>query len=228
MIEESVLLEFYKIYPPAEESRIEKVEQELGMKLPKAYKELLRHTNGFLTDDGINIFGTDDIVERNMTYEVKEYAPGYLGVGSDGGDYFFIMVANDEEKEMMKVDSGSMNPKYANIYASDFLVWVNEGAKDYELESWRKEQEEELHRELCNIVLVKPPKGGAKDLKKIQEVFRIKTSLFDLLKNSKRLPFVILKDSPLEEAKKSAGNLGELSEIIEIIPVGSIFDRDKN
>jgi hypothetical protein len=184
MIEESVLLEFYKIYPPAEESSIEKVEQELGMKLPKAYKELLRHTNGFLTDDGINIFGTEDIVERNMTYKVKEYAPGYLGVGSDGGDYFFIMVTNDEEKE--------------------------------------------LHRELCNIVLVKPPKGGAKDLKKIQEVFRIKTSLFDLLKNSKRLPFVILKDSPLEEAKKSAGNLGELSEIIGIIPVGSIFDRDKN
>ena len=106
MIEESVLLEFYKIYPPAEESRIKKVEQELGMKLPKAYKELLRHTDGFITDDGINIFGTDDIVERNMTYEVKEYAPGYIGVGSDGGDYFFIMVAF----VWIKVEKFYLNP----------------------------------------------------------------------------------------------------------------------
>ena len=40
------------------------------------------------------------------------------------------------------------------------------------------------------------------DLKKIQEVFIIKKGLFDLLKGSKQLPFVLMKDIPVELALK--------------------------
>ncbi|TKI88098.1 SMI1/KNR4 family protein, partial [Bacillus cereus] len=64
--------------------------------------------------------------------------------------------------------------------------------------------------------LVSPPVGGAMDLKKIQEVFIIKKGLFDLLKGSKQLPFVLMKDIPVELALKNIELLGELGDILKI------------
>ncbi|ALZ60941.1 hypothetical protein [Bacillus cereus] len=54
------------------------------------------------------------------------------------------------------------------------------------------------------------------DLKKIQEVFIIKKGLFDLLKGSKQLPFVLMKDIPVELALKNIELLGELGDILKI------------
>ncbi|WP_309272561.1 hypothetical protein [Paenibacillus sp.] len=39
-------------------------------------------------------------------------------------------------------------------------------------------------------------------MKKIQEVFNIRKGLLDLLKGSKQLPFVLMKDIPVDVAKK--------------------------
>lgn len=51
----------------------------MGLKFPKVYRELLKLTNGFESEEGVVIFGTDIIIGRNQTYEVSEYAQGYLG-----------------------------------------------------------------------------------------------------------------------------------------------------
>lgn len=56
-----------------------------------AVAELWRTTAGLLLPDGITVYGPEDIAERNETYEVAEYAPGWSLVGDDSGGRGLLM-----------------------------------------------------------------------------------------------------------------------------------------
>ncbi|MGN7760624.1 SMI1/KNR4 family protein [Paenibacillus sp. 22594] len=206
-------LSSFNLYPVVDENEINKVEVEMGLKFPKVFRELLKLTNGFETEEGVAIFGTDIIIERNQTYEVSEYAQGYLAVGSNGGGKFYLMSANEDSTELLQVDAGVMNPEFASLVSEDFIKWINNGAINIDL---LEEEDEADNEQLCDLILVNPLMGGATDLKKIQEVFNIKKGLFDLLKGSKQLPFVLMKDIPVDVANKNLTELGELSALLEI------------
>lgn len=132
MINSQSLLSF-NLYPAVDDNEINKVEVEMGLKFPKRFRELLTLTNGFETEEGVSIFGTDMIVERNQTYEVSEYAQGYLAVGSNGGGKFYLMSANFESTELLQVDAGVMNPEFASLVSMDFVEWINNGAMNIDL-----------------------------------------------------------------------------------------------
>lgn len=211
MIDFQKLLDF-EIYSGVSADEIIKVEIEMDLALPSEYKQLLQYTNGFVTEEGITIFGIDIINERNKTYEVGEYAEGYVAIGSNGGGKFLLMASNEDSTELIQVDSGVMNPEYATVVSESFVKWINDGAVNVDL----IDESQEIHNEkLCDLILVRPPVSGALDLKKIQEVFNIKKGLFDLLKGSKQLPFVLKQDIPLELARKNIEQLGKLGEILE-------------
>ncbi|WP_342439384.1 SMI1/KNR4 family protein [Paenibacillus sp. FSL L8-0436] len=74
-------LSTFNLYPAVDENEINRIEIEIGFKFPKVFRDLLKLTNGFETKEGVIIFGTDVIFERNQTYEVSEYAQGYLAIG---------------------------------------------------------------------------------------------------------------------------------------------------
>lgn len=206
----------FELYPSVGENEINRAEEEMGLILPNVYKKLLQYTNGFIKDDGVVIFGIDIINERNKTYEVGEYAEGYVAVGSNGGGKLFLMIASESATELIQVDSGVMNLKYATVVSESFVRWINDGAINIDF----LDEKQEIHNErLCNLILINPPIGGAIDLKKIQEVFNIKKGLFDLLKGSKRLPFVLMKDIPVELATKNLEQLSELGKILKISSV---------
>ncbi|WCF09241.1 hypothetical protein NDS46_04880 [Paenibacillus thiaminolyticus] len=79
-----------------------------------------------------------------------------------------------------------------------------------------EEEDESDNGQFCDLILVNPLRGGATDLKKIQEVFNIKKGLFDLLKGSKQLPFILMRDVPVDVAKKKLEDLGELGQLLKI------------
>ncbi len=209
----SQYLSNFNLYPAVDENEINKLEVEMGLKFPNVFRELLKLTNGLETEEGVAIFGTDIIIERNQTYEVSEYAQGYLAVGSNGGGKFYLMSANEDSTELLQVDAGVMNPEFASLVSEDFIKWINNGAINIDL---LEEENEADQGQLCDLILVNPLKGGATDLKKIQDVFNIKKGLFDLLKGSKQLPFVLMKDIPVDVAKRNLKDLGELSELLKI------------
>lgn len=105
----------------------------MGLTFPKSFRELLKLTNGLETDEGVVIFGTDIIMERNQTYEVAEYAQGYLAVGSNGGGKFYLMPAKEEAAELWQVDAGVMNPEFASLVSEDFVEWIHHGAINIDL-----------------------------------------------------------------------------------------------
>ncbi|NQD52120.1 SMI1/KNR4 family protein, partial [Bacillus altitudinis] len=58
------------INKPASDIHIKEAESQLNIVLPHAYKTLLKQTNGCSVEGDVLLYGTEDIVERNKTWEV--------------------------------------------------------------------------------------------------------------------------------------------------------------
>ncbi|MCC3289228.1 SMI1/KNR4 family protein, partial [Bacillus cereus] len=104
----------------------------------------------------------------------------YVSIGDDGGGNVFLMAQNAEEKEVVVIDSGDMNPSHATVITAYFKKWVNSGCVS-EIE------QKAIHKssDICNIVLVKTPSEGLTDLIRIKNILGLEISVIDLLKGSK-------------------------------------------
>ncbi|SHG45491.1 SMI1/KNR4 family protein [Massilia sp. CF038] len=114
-----------QINSPASAQLIAALETELKRPLPIQYRQLLLTANGMIFENGLVLYSTDDVVERNETFEVGTYAPGYLAVGDDSGGKA-VMIAIETQGVFM-VGMGSMDPDDM-IQISDCLEsWVTDG-----------------------------------------------------------------------------------------------------
>lgn len=200
--------------PSASDSGIDAVENEMGAKLPKAYRELLRVADGFLTGKGVAIYGTEDIIERNETWEVEEYAKGYVAVGDDSGGTVFLMSKNIDAKELFAVDSGYMDPEGATLVTSDFTKWVADGCRINEPGS-----KVQSYPDTCDVILVASPAGGSKDLLTIKNTLGLDMPIGELLKGSKNLPFLLMKGAPYGKTVTCLEQLGDLGKVLKLVPV---------
>lgn len=191
---------------------IQEVEDLMKTKLPNVYKKLLRHSNGFSISGGLVIYGTEDLVERNETWEVDEYASGYVSIGDDGGGNVFLMLKVEGEEAVLIVDSGDMDPNNAVVITTDFSEWVNRGCL-----SEKEEMRTAESSQTCNVILMKTPDGGLKDLVKIKSVLGIDISTADLLKASKNLPAILVKRYPNGKAKKLIEKLGSTGKVLNLV-----------
>ncbi|WP_268361126.1 SMI1/KNR4 family protein [Bacillus altitudinis] len=112
---------------PASDIHIKEAEAKLNMVFPHAYQVLLKQSNGCSIGGDLLLYGTEDIVERNKTWEVQQYASGYVAIGDDGGGRVFLMRQAEEEKKVWIVDAGVMEPQHVELMAENFLKWVSEG-----------------------------------------------------------------------------------------------------
>ncbi|WP_144531906.1 SMI1/KNR4 family protein [Bacillus pumilus] len=112
---------------PASDKHIKEAESQLNILLPHTLKTLLRKTNGCSIDGDVLLYGTEDIAERNATWEVHHYANGYVAIGDDGGGQVFLMRLAEDEKKVWVVDAGVMDPQHAELVTEDLLEWVSGG-----------------------------------------------------------------------------------------------------
>ncbi|RFT63482.1 SMI1/KNR4 family protein [Bacillus clarus] len=199
---------------PANDIEIQGLEDVMKIKLPNVYKDLLKYTNGFSIGGGLTIYGTEDIIERNETWEVTEYANGYVSMGDDGSGNVFLMLQGADAKEVLVVDSGDMDSNHATVITLDFSEWVNTGCLNEKIQKIEVE-----FPDTCNIVLVETPNGGLKDLVKIKSVLAIDISTGDLLKGSKNLPFTLVKKFPYGKTKKLIEKLGPVGVVLNAVPI---------
>ena len=74
------------------------------------------------------LYSTDDLAERNETFEVREYAPGHLAIGDDSGGRS-ILIGLDGSRAVYLVDQGSMDPDDFIEISPDFSEWLDQGAE---------------------------------------------------------------------------------------------------
>ncbi|MCB2309229.1 SMI1/KNR4 family protein [Clostridium estertheticum] len=201
----------FTLYEPATREEVIEVEKEFGFKLPNVYKEFLYVTDGLSTNESISIFGTDEIIDMNRSYEVQKYADGYVAIGNSGGDDFLLMRSDEIVMEVIRVDCGVMNPAYAHPFAEDFIEWINNGAVDpYDLD------EDDEEQQLGRLILIGPPKNGSSDLKIIKKAFDIQYRAFDILKGYKNVPFVLTENVVIDQALEKIKSLGELGDLLKV------------
>lgn len=112
---------------PASDKHIKEAESQLNMLLPHAYKTLLKQSNGCSIGGDLLLYGTKDMVERNATWEVQQYASGFVAIGDDGGGRVLLMRQGEDEKTVWIVDAGVMDPQHAELVTEDLLSWVSDG-----------------------------------------------------------------------------------------------------
>jgi hypothetical protein len=98
-----------------------------GGQLPEYYRRFLRgHPDG-VHGDIVFLYGLDDVVERNTTFEVKEYCPGHIAIGDDSGGRCIVTSLADSRGVLFLVDQGDMTPGGFEPLASGFDAWLSEG-----------------------------------------------------------------------------------------------------
>jgi hypothetical protein len=85
-------LEKFSLSQPAKDVDISFLEKASGKKLPGDYIEFLKITNGgegFIGENYIILWGIEELISQNESYEVELNAPGLLIFGTDGGGEAF-------------------------------------------------------------------------------------------------------------------------------------------
>lgn len=109
----------------ATDNDIKILDGQFSFKLPLEYTELLRNANGFVLNNGLTVYSSSEVFERNETFEVEEYAPGYLAIGDDSGGLSILI--NIENEKIYSVDQGIMDPDDMDLQSDSLEQWVLRG-----------------------------------------------------------------------------------------------------
>ena len=113
--------------PPVEDACICAVESALQLPFPEGYLQFFKQINGF-DANFLRLYPVDELVERNLTYEVGQYCPNFINIGDDGGGQaILIKSALFEDTNVYLVGHGVMSPDFMEIIGNDFLTWLESG-----------------------------------------------------------------------------------------------------
>lgn len=107
---------------PATAQEIKKLEEYCGYHLPKEYVQFLDIANG-VAGSRVQLYSTEELPEINETYEVKEFSPGFLAIGDDGGGRAIMIKIEDDICPIYVVDHGSMMPEDMELLACSLTEW---------------------------------------------------------------------------------------------------------
>jgi hypothetical protein len=93
----------------ASESTLQAAENELGFKLPLVYRNLLLFRNGFLLPNGLGFYSTEDLAERNETYEIKEYCEQFVLIGDNSGGSGILIDHREDDPPVFASGFGDLD-----------------------------------------------------------------------------------------------------------------------
>ena len=201
-------LRIEKLEIGANEGEIEKALKWID--LPKCYLNLIKKVNGFIDKKGVKIYSINEIKERNETFEVNKYLPEYVAIGDDSGGNLLIMNACSSAKKVYLSDCGSLFLNESeDLVTCDFEEWIENGCNFIT-------EKKESGTDLCKIILVRMPKGGAKDLLKIKKIFNCNMSMGEMLSAAYKNSLVIAENITVSRAKVLINKLEDIAEFVQI------------
>lgn len=112
--------------PPASAEGITGVSRLLPAPLPEDYAALLTQADGVHADQFV-LYSCRDLPERNTTFEVGVYAPGFVIVGGDGGGSAIVMRGGPGQSPVFLVGHGTMQPADMIYLAGSLAEWIEAG-----------------------------------------------------------------------------------------------------
>jgi cell wall assembly regulator SMI1 len=120
------LAQIAEIQDPATDQQITEAENELGIKFPKEYRLLLTSSNGLFANDLVNLYPTEEIAERNSTFEVARYLPGYIMIGDDSGGSGIFIDTVSSPSPVYQIGHGSLDLSDAVVLAPTLTDWIDQ------------------------------------------------------------------------------------------------------
>lgn len=100
----------------------------LKIVLPKDYAAFLSATNGgegMIGETYVMLWGAEELSQMNISYQVSEYAPGLLLIGSDGGGEAFAFDTRVTPWPVVKVPFVGMELECVEALAPSFTAFLN-------------------------------------------------------------------------------------------------------
>ena len=105
--------------------QLAELQGKLHTQLPDVYLQILNSANGFSLQSGVTIYSSDELIERNETFEVEKYALGYLAIGDDSGGRSIMIPLTSNG--VFLVDQGSMDPEDFERVSISLTDWISGG-----------------------------------------------------------------------------------------------------
>jgi cell wall assembly regulator SMI1 len=185
------LREVVQANEPAIGEQIIQVEGALGCAFPRDYFDLLACSNGFNVPDvlSLSLYSTEELVERNTTYEVALYMPGWVMIGDDGGGRGIVIDCTQPQSAIYRVGMGVMQAEEAVYLAASLAEWIKSG---FDL----KDDPPSDKPAFVDVWLVRMPAKGPKALLDLKKQLAIETSMGELHRGLMHLPVRLLRSVP--------------------------------
>jgi hypothetical protein len=121
--------EIMSIEPPASAEQIERLASALGLQLPDEYRTLLAEANG-VSANLVQIYPSENVPERNFTYEVSKCSPGYFVIGTVNDCP--VLLRAGRSSPVFENDWGAMSPDAMKELAPSLERWIGAGCPDSE------------------------------------------------------------------------------------------------
>ncbi|WP_426303948.1 SMI1/KNR4 family protein [Acidovorax facilis] len=111
---------------------IAKSEIALQWPLPVDYKDFLKNTNGgegFVGENYLILWTAEELAQFNNEYQVKDYAPGLVLFGSDGGGEGYAFDTRTIPAPIVRVPFIGMDLAYIRPMADSFSEFLNKLAE---------------------------------------------------------------------------------------------------
>jgi hypothetical protein len=225
-------LDFVKTHPPTTMAAIEAAEKALNLKFPKDYIELLLCSNGLDAETtwtvqyypsmeikeepeaSLNLDDIQNVVENNIYYEVQHNSPNSLLIGVNGGSDGFMLDCSLEKSPVYNVGDGGFFLEDGKEIAENIEDWINK--------KFRSRTDSKIeYPEKCDLYMIKAPESGAKELLNIKKTLEIDTSIGDIYRGVKTLPYLIKKNACFSEAAKFSAIYNKIDDCFRTFEPGS-------
>ena len=102
----------------------------LGVKLaPELVAFIAQHGGGYVNDSSV-LYAPSQLTDRNECYETKQYCPGWITIGVDGGPRQFVVAPTLRPAGVFAVDGGDMTEACFELVAPSLSEWKALGFPD--------------------------------------------------------------------------------------------------
>lgn len=120
----STVLAHFNMAEPASEEAIQEFKQLSGLELPADYITFLKKSNGGEGLVGKNayliLWPVEQLINLNKAYQVEEYIPGLLFIGSDGGGEAIALDTRVPTYPVVSVPFVGMDSNLIRLISSNF------------------------------------------------------------------------------------------------------------
>lgn len=176
------------------EMRISEVEKKLCMIIPKVYRDFLLENKNMDFNDGV-LYDIDSIEERYITLEFNKYAPNYIPIGNDNGDYELVMKSGISVTKFGFLEQGSIGVLEPE-HLQSFIQWYKSG-HDFSFDAdddidWSKN---------VQVILTKCPQNKARTMMIIRNALGLDAPISELLSVANKTPCILTDNLSAATAK---------------------------